>query len=789
MGLKVFFTFCLLGLLFPQVWSLPVNDGLPLLNPWHQQDAAADGLKRIKRAWVIPPISVSENYKKIPLALVQIKSDKRKHGSILYSIKGPGVDEEPRGIFSINKTTGVVYLNTMLDREKNDHFKLKAFAVDLEGITLEDPTDLEIVVVDQNDNRPVFSKSIFTGHVLEGSVPGTSVMKVEATDADEPESDNAALKYSIVTQGTPQLFSINSDTGEIRLVEVGLDRETISTYNVTIQVADMAGDGLTNNAMAIIYVDDINDNPPEFTKDEYSMEVMEHTVDVDIGRVSVQDKDLVGSSNWLAKYSIINQDPQRAFSIRTDLETNDGVLSVIKALDYETQDTVELTISVRNEAELDTAAPKTDRGLAKVTVKVLDINEAPIFQENPKIVSVREGTPAGMEVVVYTAADPDIAQPQELRYSVESDPGDWLLVDSVTGRILAKQDIGGKSAFMEGSWYTALILASDNADPPLTATGTLSIQVLEVNDYAPVIYPLNDFICSQPGKGDNIILSATDQDLKPQADPFLFQLHPGYPELSRTWAISGINDTHAEMKLLMEVEEGLHVLHLLVRDSGEPQQEREQVLNVSVCHCDHSESCRLGLASIFHAGAGISFGALMIILSSVILLLLLVLLVAIIERVRQRSFHRGILASSDDDIRDNILNYDEQGGGEQDQDAYDIDQLRNPTELTTPSFLQSKQPIRRDAPYNYTTPQYPRKFPSNPCDIEDFISDGLEAADCDPCVPPYDTALIYDHEGDGSVAGTLSSIASSLTDSDQDYDYLNDWGPRFRRLADLYSQS
>lgn len=63
---------------------------------------------------------------------------------------------------------------------------------------------------------------------------------------------------------------------------------------------------------------------------------------------------------------------------------------------------------------------------------------------------------------------------------------------------------------------------------------------------------------------------------------------------------------------------------------------------------------------------------------------------------------------------------------------------------------------------------------------------GLQAADSDPSVPPYDTALIYDYEGDGSVAGTLSSPVSSLGDEDQDYDYLQDWGPRFARLADMY---
>lgn len=50
--------------------------------------------------------------------------------------------------------------------------QLRAFALDLGGSTLEEPTDLEIVVVDQNDNRPVFRQEVFTGQVLEGAIPG-----------------------------------------------------------------------------------------------------------------------------------------------------------------------------------------------------------------------------------------------------------------------------------------------------------------------------------------------------------------------------------------------------------------------------------------------------------------------------------------------------------------------------------------------------------------------------------------------------------------------------------------
>lgn len=65
------------------------------------------------------------------------------------------------------------------------------------------------------------------GHHPHMSLPftGTYVTRAEATDADDPETDNAALRYSILEQGGPQLFSIDPLTGEIRTVQVGLDRE------------------------------------------------------------------------------------------------------------------------------------------------------------------------------------------------------------------------------------------------------------------------------------------------------------------------------------------------------------------------------------------------------------------------------------------------------------------------------------------------------------------------------------------------------------------------------------
>ncbi|XP_041446098.1 cadherin-15 isoform X2 [Xenopus laevis] len=694
----------------------------PVFFPWRQRGRGTGKGHRVKRAWVIPPISVPENFRRIPMLLVQLKSDKQHHGSVIYSIKGPGVDEEPRGIFTINKNTGEVYLNAVLDREKIERFKLEAFAVDEGGSTLEDPTKLEIVVLDQNDNRPVFVQEEFTGRLLEGAIPGTFVLKVEATDADDPRTDNAELRYSIIQQEAPEMFSINQNTGEIRTVQVGLDREVVGSYNLTVQVADMIGEGLTSTARAIIIIEDINDNPPEFMQ-EFSMEVPENKSNLGIGRVNVTDKDLPGSVNWRVRYFITKGDSKQAFSIQTDPQTNEGILFLIKPLDHEEQEFYQLTISAENEAKLSPSAPRPTRSQTQVNITVKNLNEPPVFLENPKVVRVKERLAAGSEITVYTAVDPDNKLTQKIRYSLVSDPANWLSLDENSGQLRARYLLDRKSPFLQRGWYTALIAATDNAVPPLSSTGTLSVEVQEVNDQAPVLLSHSGDLCKNSQQGNGmLLLSATDEDLPPQAHPFHFQLDPSFTELTSNWSLSPVNDTHALLQLMADVQDGVYTLPLWVSDSGNPPLAQVQFLNVSVCLCDALGTCKGNAVALFGSGTGISLTALIIIMSSIALLLVLVLLLLLFRCSRPGHVHKGLLADSEDDVRDNIFNYDEQGGGEEDQDGYDMMRLRNPG-LSVPPSPRLKPPIRRDTPYNQTLPRYPRRPTDRPSDIADFIQD------------------------------------------------------------------
>uniref|UniRef100_A0A672ZPZ5 Cadherin-2-like n=1 Tax=Sphaeramia orbicularis TaxID=375764 RepID=A0A672ZPZ5_9TELE len=777
-----------------QVWKTRIHfitRPNEILFPWRSVVVRGDGsLRRVKRDWVIPPINVPENSRgQFPEDLVRIRSDRDKNRMLRYSVTGPGADQPPTGIFIINPISGQLSVTKPLDREHISNFHLRAHAVDLNGNQVENPIDIVINVIDQNDNRPEFTHTIFNGSVPEGSKPGSFVMTVTAVDKDDPKTANGMLRYKILSQNpqspSSNMFTINNKTGDIITVAAGLDREKVTQYTLIIQATDMEGNptyGLSNTATTVIRITDVNDNPPEFTTDTFYGEVHENRVNVIVANLTVTDKDQPHTAAWSAVYRIIAGDPTGRFSIPTDPTTNEGLLTVVKPIDFELTRSFMLTVEAENEVPLARGIHLPRQSTATVSVRILDINESPEFSPNPKSIKLEEGLPAGSLLTTFTAQDPDRFMRQTVRYSKMYDPANWLEIDPVNGRISTIAILDRESPYVKNNLYNVTFMASDNGIPPASGTGTLQMYLLDINDNAPHVFPPEVEMCERPDP-NGINITASDSDLSPNAGPFAFELASRPSDVRRNWTLSRLTGEYAQLRLRIgSLPSGIYEVPIMITDSGNLPMSNTSYLRVKVCQCDHHGDC-VDMERIIAAGLGT--GAIIAILICIIILLVLVLLFVMWMKRRDKERQaKQLLIDPEDDVRDNILKYDEEGGGEEDQD-YDLSQLQQPDALE-PECV--KVGIRRldERPLHHDH-QYPmRSAAPHPGDIGDFIHEGLKAADNDPTAPPYDSLLVFDYEGSGSTAGSLSSLHSSSSCGDQDYDYLGDWGPRFRKLADLY---
>lgn len=728
------------------------------------------GLRRQKRDWVIPPIHCSENEKgPFPKKLVQIKSNRDKETKVFYSITGQGADTPPVGVFIIERETGWLMVTEPLDREKIANYTLLSHAVSSNGNAVEDPMEIVITVTDQNDNRPQFIKEVFEGSVMEGALPGTSVMQVSATDADDPSTYNAEIAYSILSQEPPlpqsQMFIINPTTGVISVITTGLDRENYPTYTLEVQAADLQGQGLSTTAKAVITVTDVNDNPPIFDPTTYEGQVLENEANAVITTLTVTDDDAPNSPAWQAVYTILN-DPDKQFIVATDPITNNGILQTTKGLDFEAKQQYILHVTVTNAVPFEVILQTST---ATVTVDVLDVNEAPIFSPPAKRVEIPEDFGVGLEITSYTAREPDIFMEQKITYRIWWDAANWLEINPDTGAIFTRAELDREASdYVKNSTYTALVIATDNGSPIATGTGTLLLHLLDVNDNAPIPEPRNIHFCQRDPQPFTI--SITDLDLPPNTSPFTAELTHG---ASVNWTIEYTDSTQESiiLKPKKTMEVGDYKINLRLTDN----QNKDQVttLDVSVCDCEGAVN---NCVRANYAEAGLQVPAILGILGGILALLILILLLLLF--VRRRAVVKEPLLPPEDDTRDNVYYYDEEGGGEEDQD-FDLSQLHR--------GLDARPEVTRNdvAPTLMSVPQY-RPRPANPDEIGNFIDENLKAADSDPTAPPYDSLLVFDYEGSGSEAASLSSLNSSESDQDQDYDYLSEWGNRFKKLADMY---
>ncbi|KAB1258450.1 Desmocollin-3 [Camelus dromedarius] len=456
-------------------------------------------LRRSKRRWAPIPCSMQENsLGPFPLFLQQVQSDAAQHYTIFYSISGPGVDQEPLNLFFIEKDTGNLFCTRPVDREEYDVFDLIAYASTPDGYSADLPLPLPIRVEDENDNRPIFTEAVYNFEVPESSRLGTTVGVVCATDRDEPDTMHTRLKYSIVEQTprSPGLFSVHPSTGVITTVSPYLDRE-------------------------------------------YEASVEENTVDVEILRMPIDDKDLINTANWRANFTILKGNENGHFKISTDKETNEGVLCVVKPLNYEENQKVVLEIGVNNEVPFsrDVALRVTTMNRALVTVHVKDQDEGPECSPAVQYVQIKENSAVGSKMNGYKARDPENRTSNGIRYKILHDPKGWITINEISGSIQTSKTLDREAATPRNDLYNITVLAIDQDGR--SCTGTLAVNIEDVNDNPPEI--LQNYLVVCKPKMEYTDISAVDPDEPINGAPFYFTLADTSLAVNRIWTLTRVN--------------------------------------------------------------------------------------------------------------------------------------------------------------------------------------------------------------------------------------------------------
>ncbi|XP_037661499.1 desmoglein-2 [Choloepus didactylus] len=587
-------------------------------------------LVRQKRAWITAPVTLREGEdlsKKNPIAKLHSDIAEERGIKITYKYTGSGITEPPFGVFVFNKDTGELNVTAILDREETPIFLLIGYAIDEKGNNVEKPLELRIKVLDINDNEPVFTQDVFVGSVEELSAAYTLVMKINATDADEPNTPNSKISYRLVSQepAYPAVFYLNKDTGEI-YTSFPLDREEHSSYTLTVEARDGNGqitDKPVKQAQVQIRILDVNDNIPVVENEMYEGMIQENQANVEVMRIKVFDADEIGSDNWLANFTFASGNEGGYFHIETDAKTNEGIVTLIKEVDYEEKKNLDFSIVVTNKAAFHKSVKNKYKPKSiPIKVKVQNVKEGIYFKSSTISVHVSESLDISSQSRIigkFQAFDEDTGRLAHVKYAKVEDIDNWISVDSVTSEIKLVKIPDFESRYVRNGTYTSKIVAISEDYPRKTVTGTIVIRVEDINDNCPTLVNPVQTVCHD---APYVNVTAEDLDGFPNSEPFTFSVIDRPPGMADKWKI-----LHKESKsvLLQRKERTLERsdIHFLITDSQGLSCPEQQVLRLTVCECLAGGGC---VQALHDSYVGLGPAAIALIIFALLLLLLVPLL-------------------------------------------------------------------------------------------------------------------------------------------------------------------
>ncbi|XP_054238920.1 protocadherin-23 [Indicator indicator] len=421
--------------------------------------------------------------------------DEGRNGQVTYHILSGNENK----VFVLDKITGLLTTAQLLDRETQGCFSLTVMALDDGSPALSATQVLTIIVLDVNDETPIFLKQLYKTAVHENRGPGEFVIKVEAVDRDA--GLNSLLQYEILPGTGFEKFRINSSSGEL-VTAASLDRETQEVFSIKVLVRDSGALSLSSMVTVVCTVLDENDHTPTFLLPTPEIQIPENQQPSIIYVTQAVDMD--AGSNGALRYKIIGGNGGEYFA----LNSTSGALRVTRSLDREDVSNFTLVIECRDRGN------PSRSSTAQLYLTVLDENDHnPLFAKTQYQISVREDLEEGSIILDLLASDEDEGLNGEVMYSLIDDTFGVFAIDTVTGSILTTKALDRETKCQ----YTFRAVASDcSSHLPRSTTVSVVVYVDDVNDNDPVFLqnPIRAFVPAETSVNEIVAtVRAEDMDL------------------------------------------------------------------------------------------------------------------------------------------------------------------------------------------------------------------------------------------------------------------------------------
>ncbi|XP_066525892.1 protocadherin gamma-A11-like isoform X6 [Hoplias malabaricus] len=394
------------------------------------------------------------------------------HPSDFFILKIPSLSDD---------TTFVeMLLQKPLDREKQEEHSLILTAFDGGSPQKTGTIKINVIVLDANDNAPVFSEAVYRVSIPENVAKGSAVLTVSATDADQGTNGDLTYSFSQSSESISDLFDMNSSTGTIS-VTGKLDFERIKKYELYVEATDRGG--LTDTSKVNIEITDVNDNAPVISVISFSNTIAEDSPpETIIAMLNI--KDLDSGKNGQIKCAV---DVNLPFRIQPS-SANFYTLITERFLDREKVSEYNITITATDEGSPPFSTNKT------LHLKIADVNDnAPVFQRQSYTAYVLENNSPGASIFAVTASDKDSGNNARISYFLEDalvngvPASAYISVHAESGEILAVRSFD----YEQSKEFDFRVRAQDGGSPPLSSNVSVKIVVQDQNDNAPqVLYPV-----------------------------------------------------------------------------------------------------------------------------------------------------------------------------------------------------------------------------------------------------------------------------------------------------------